>query len=107
MSTVFSGAAVRARMKDEGVRAEELAVLTGKSFGQLGRILRGDSIPSATTIELLADALHCQPGDFFTDDGKTRALPPPRGEAPVPPMRPETRERLRQLLDLRGAGSHA
>jgi hypothetical protein len=56
------------------------------------------------TIELLADVLDCDAGEFFADDGKSRALPPP-GEEPPPPLSPETRAKLRALLDLRGGAA--
>ena len=105
MSSVFSGALLRARIKSSGGRMEELAVITGLSFSHLSRLCRGEVRPSTRAVELLAEALGCEPGDFFADDGKTRAIGPPDGEAPPPPLSAGTRERLRKLLDLRGQGA--
>jgi transcriptional regulator with XRE-family HTH domain len=105
MSLVFSHALLRAKITERNARLEELAVLTGKSYRHLNGLCHGRVRPSMQMIELLADVLGCDPGEFFADDGKTRALPPPEGEAPPPPLRPETREKLRHLLDLRGGAA--
>jgi transcriptional regulator with XRE-family HTH domain len=105
MSKVFSGAQLRAKIESSGGRMEELAVITNLSFFHLHRLCRGEVRPSTRTIEVLAEALGCEPGDLFADDGKTRAIGPPDGEAPPPPLSAETRERLRQLLDLRGGAA--
>jgi transcriptional regulator with XRE-family HTH domain len=107
MSSVFTGALLRAKIDSQHIRLEEVSVLSGLGFRYLDRLCRGHARPSIRTIELLADVLGCEPGEFFADDGKSRALPPPEGEAPVPPLRPETRERLRHLLDLRGGHGDA
>jgi transcriptional regulator with XRE-family HTH domain len=105
MASVFSGALLRARIKDAGLRTEELSVLTGLSFTHLTKLSRGEVRPSTKTIELLADVLRCEPGEFFADDGKTRAIPPPSGEEPPPPLLAETREKLKRLLDVRGGAA--
>ena len=104
MTSVFTGALLRAEIDSAGVRLEEIAVLTGTSFRYLDRICRGQASPSRQMIELLADVLGCEPGEFFADDGKSRGQAPPGGKAP-PSLRPETREKLRKLLDLSG-GRH-
>ena len=101
MPVVFSGAQLRARTKDRGIRFEELATLTGLSFRFIDRLGRDEARPSISTVELLADALGVEPGDLFADDGESRALPPPGGKPP-PPLSAATREQLRRLLDLRG-----
>jgi transcriptional regulator with XRE-family HTH domain len=105
MSLAFSAALLRAKIEERNARLEELAVLTGKSYRHLHGLSTGSVRPSTAMIELLADVLGCDPGEFFYDDGKTRALPPPAGEAPPPPLRPETREKLKHLLDLRGGAA--
>ena len=101
MASVFSGALLRAMLKSRGIRLEELATVTGYSWRHLNRLCRDEVRPSAKTIEVLADVLGVTPGEFFADDGTSRALPPPGGQLP-PPLSAETRERLRALLDLGG-----
>ena len=98
---VFSGELFRAQAKSRGMRLEELALVTGLSFRYLDRLGRGEARPSTRTIEVLADVLGCEPGDLFADDGQSRALPPPGGQAP-PPLSPETRAKLRALLSTGG-----
>ena len=97
MSIVFSGALLLAKIQERNARIEEVAVVTGLSFRYLDRLSRGLARPSTRTIEVLAEALGCEPGDLFADDGKSRALPPPDGQPP-PPLSAETREKLRVLL---------
>ncbi len=106
MSSVFNGALLRAMIKSRGFRLEEIATVTGLSWGHLNRLCRGEVRPSTKTIELLAEVLGCTPGDLFADDGKSRALPPPGGQAP-PPLSEQTKAKLRALLDLRGEGGAA
>jgi transcriptional regulator with XRE-family HTH domain len=101
MSRVFSGVLLRAMINSREFRLEEIATVTGLSWGHLNRLCRGEVRPSTRTIELLAEVLGCDPGDLFADDGKSRALPPPGGKAP-PPLSEQTREQLRRLLDLGG-----
>ncbi len=101
MPSVFSGAMLRAKVSGRGIRLEEIALATGLSFRFLERLCRGEARPSTRTIELLAEVLGCEPGDLFSDDGRTRGLPPPGGQSP-PPLLPETREKLRALLDMSG-----
>jgi len=105
MSAAFSAVLLRAKIAERNSRPEELAVLTGRSFRHIDGLCHGRVRPSTAMVELLADALGCDPGDLFADDGQTRALPPPAGEAPPPPLRPETREKLKHLLDLRGGAA--
>jgi DNA-binding Xre family transcriptional regulator len=106
MSLVFSGALLRAQVTSRGARLEDLAVITGMSWVHLNRLCHDKIRPSTRTIEVLADALGCEPGDLFADDGKSRALPPPDGQEP-PPLTPETRAKLRALLTMGGEGGAA
>jgi transcriptional regulator with XRE-family HTH domain len=105
MSSVFSGVQLRAKIKSSGARVEDIAVLTGLSFTHLTRLMRGEVRPSTRTVEALAEVLGCDVGEFFADDGTSRALPPPGGTEPPPPLAPATRAKLRALLDLREGGA--
>ncbi len=99
MASRFTGALLHAKIIERYGRIEPAAVASGKSYIYLYRLCRGEAQPSRATIELMAEVLGCEPGDFFADDGKSRGVPP-RG--PVPPLSAATREQLRALLDLSG-----
>jgi transcriptional regulator with XRE-family HTH domain len=101
MASVFSGALLRAKIESLDVRYEDVAAVSGLSWITVSRLCKGTARPSTKSIELLAEVLGCEPGEFFADDGKSRALPPPDGKLP-PPLSAETREKLRALLDLSG-----
>jgi transcriptional regulator with XRE-family HTH domain len=104
MAWKFSGALFSAKLIERGVRLEELAVVLGKTYPHLSRVRQGRVQPSARLVEQLAEALGCDPGEFYADDGTSRAIPPGDGQPP-PPLSAEAKQRLAELLDLRGGAA--
>ncbi|KIC47702.1 helix-turn-helix domain-containing protein [Tateyamaria sp. ANG-S1] len=59
------GREVRARRKQQNTTVAELARVTGLSIGMLSKIENGNTSPSLTTLQLLADALSVPLTSFF------------------------------------------
>lgn len=49
----------------KGVTQEQIEELTGLDLRQIGRVLRGESNPTISTLEIFATILDSQIGDFF------------------------------------------
>ncbi len=62
---VAIGREVRAFRKQQNITVAELAQLTGLSIGMLSKIENGNTSPSLTTLQLLADALSVPLTSFF------------------------------------------
>lgn len=62
---VAIGREVRAFRKQQNIKVAELAQLTGLSIGMLSKIENGNTSPSLTTLQLLADALSVPLTSFF------------------------------------------
>lgn len=61
----FSGQRLKERRKAAGVSGERLAVDTGRSLYSISAYEAGRSVPSAEQVARMADALGCEPGDFY------------------------------------------
>lgn len=61
----FSGKRLRERRKALGVSGELLAVKVGRSLYSISGYEAGRSTPSAEVVGRMADALGCDPGDFY------------------------------------------
>jgi len=59
------GRQVRAFRRQQGMTVAELAAKTGLSIGMLSKIENGNTSPSLTTLQILADALSVQLTSFF------------------------------------------
>ena len=62
---VAIGREVRAFRRQQGITVAELATLTGLSIGMLSKIENGNTSPSLTTLQLLANALSVPITSFF------------------------------------------
>lgn len=62
---VAIGREVRAHRKQQNATVADLAKLTGLSIGMLSKIENGNTSPSLTTLQLLADALSVPMTSFF------------------------------------------
>ena len=61
----FSGKRLRELRKTAGFSGERLAVDVGRSLYSISGYEAGRSVPSAEVLGRLADALGCDPGDFY------------------------------------------
>ncbi len=66
------GREVRAFRRQQNMTVAELATKTGLSIGMLSKIENGNTSPSLTTLQILADALSVQITSFFTRYEETR-----------------------------------
>lgn len=66
------GREVRAFRRQQKLTVAELAAKTGLSIGMLSKIENGNTSPSLTTLQILADALSVQITSFFTRYEETR-----------------------------------
>lgn len=61
----FSGKRLRELRKHVGFSGERLAVDVGRSLYSIAGYEAGRSVPSAEVVARMADALDCDPGDFY------------------------------------------
>jgi hypothetical protein len=70
------------RFNASGLTTHELGVLTGRSAAAISLYLRGEKVPPADVIGLLAAVLRCEPNDLFdavdASDAAQRAPSPTR-----------------------------
>lgn len=81
---VAIGREVRAFRRQQGITVAELANLTGLSIGMLSKIENGNTSPSLTTLQLLANALSVPITSFFRRFEEQRdAVHTPAGEGVI------------------------
>ncbi len=81
---VAIGREVRAYRRQQGITVAELATLTGLSIGMLSKIENGNTSPSLTTLQLLANALSVPITSFFRRFEEQRdAVHTPSGEGVI------------------------
>lgn len=67
MAFEFSGRRLAEARREAGLKRENLAVLTGRSFDSIRSYERGRITPPASVVARMASVLGCDPGQLFED----------------------------------------